>query len=232
MSRLLRSREEKILRAVSRYKFLTSTQIREITGINRKQNCNPACKTLVERGLLQYVDGERKRDHVYYLMKKGHSFISTNFPDLPWILYSKNRVDYQSDFLFTSRARTRDVIIALEKRLDIKGIEYEAKIDYGQGNLQADAIIHTEKRLWVVEYQHSHKPDHVVKKIANYNKAFHIGNPSKQYGYRGHANVLHVMSEQTTIDNVMNKLRADPAYSPFTNLHGFQLYGSNIVASV
>ena len=209
MFEIITEKQQAILLALAKYKFLTTSQMVSLGIDKHTQNLNGNLVKLKERKkkLIRHINFGMGREYFYYLTPKGkqilvdHLYLSEDEIKAPVGRSSFFSTDYKH------RKGCINCLIELNKSAEKEGFEIgfcdlyfekfgnnrkdknlqsKARIDLTNRHIEADAIFMTsrngERYLYVLEYERKRDSKYIYKKCRDYLEALTIGEPSLKYG--------------------------------------------------
>lgn len=251
---VLTEKQEQVLLHLSRYKFLTTSQMIRL-GIDRhrsnlstalaplKDGKHPLVKTL-DFGLMPR---KGRVESLYFLTKQGASVVQEQL-HIEEVKYPIGRnVSFNSDYFH--RVATIDCEISLRLSPQTKEVLFshryfdqtgsnrtgdqtlDTKIEMSDGELIADWIFQVrtpkQEELYCAEvYMDDHDTNRPYHSLRAYLPALTEGAPSIKYQFNRSNRVLAIFGTERTMVSVLQKIQHDPDFENFSRHFLFKHLGS------
>ena len=239
---IITPKQQEILMALARFKFLTTSQMVRLGIDKHSQNLNGNLVKLRERKrkLINHINFGMGKEYFYFLTQKGkqllvdHLYLSPDEIKAPIGRTSFFSTDYNH------RKSCISCIIEMMNSASQEGFEIEfcdwyfektgnnrrdknlqskSRIELTNRYIEADAIFMTsranEKFLYVFEYERKRDSRYIYKKCRDYLEALTIGEPSIKYGFNKGCRVLYVFETPAIMKAVISRIQQDNDFRAF-----------------
>lgn len=225
---LISDKKIEILKALSRYKYITASQVVELGISNsldsmRKYLTDLKSRELVKStaysGVIQVNNKSKlmRYEDLYFLDKKGVKFLQKTY-DLDNIKYPKNhKLSFSNDYVH--RALMVSICISFDKWRKEKDIKGSFLIDFHNQEttiqiddkltVKPDIIINFDDTYYIIEVWAGTEKEYIINQLAKLTKALASKKVSEFLNYEKVPRVINVFKDPNTMERVKQELQTD-----------------------
>lgn len=225
---LISDKKIEILKALSRYKYITASQVVELGISNsldsmRKYLTDLKSRELVKStaysGVIQVNNKSKlmRYEDLYFLDKKGVKFLQKTY-DLDNIKYPKNhKLSFSNDYVH--RALMVSICISFDKWRKEKDIKGSFLIDFHNQEttiqiddkltVKPDIIINFDDTYYIIEVWAGIEKEYIINQLAKLTKALASKKVSEFLNYEKVPRIINVFKDPNTMERVRQELQED-----------------------